>query len=134
MSWAGASIPPILLRASDLQLQTCLSELCPLTLAALAMFSRAPGAGSFPCFSHAAVLMPLLCCSHIVILMTLHLQDPDSVLSRFSWEAIATSVGITLPFTLFLPFCFWFTFQGAQSLTNTQHTASPTKVVSTNSI
>lgn len=27
--------------------------------------------------------------------MTLHLQTPDSVLSRFSWEAIATRVGIT---------------------------------------
>lgn len=89
-----------MLRAFHLQLQTCLPEWCPLTLAALAMFPRAPGAVSFPCFSHAVGLMLLSCCSPAVILMTLHLQTPDSVLSRFSWEVIATSVGITSPFSL----------------------------------
>lgn len=131
MSWAVASIPSVpepsvLLRAFHLQLQTCLQALGPLTLAALAMFPRTPGAVSFPCFSQAVVLMLLFCHSHVVILMTLHLQAPDSVLCRFSWEAIATSVGITPPFPLFLPFCFWFTFQGAQSLTTTQRVAPTT--------
>lgn len=54
--------PSVLLRAFHLQLQICLPELGPLTLAALAMFPRAPGTLSFPCFSHGAVILLFSCC------------------------------------------------------------------------
>lgn len=76
------------------------------------MFPRAPGAVSFPRFSHAVVLMLLFCRYHVVILMTLHLQVPDSVPNRFPWEVIATSVGITPLFPLFLPFASGLHFRG----------------------
>lgn len=59
--------------------------------------SQSLGGSTFPFFFSC-------CCSHAVILTTLHLQIPDRVLGRFSWEAIATSVTITPSSLLFLPF------------------------------